>query len=356
MLRLIPFILLLLLLTQTSYASKDSKQKTQVKPGSLVQTAPVNNGSLIAYQSFIGTLYYSEISVVASQVAGLALKVNFESTDQVKKNQLLVELDHEILDSKKHALKASINEIRLQLEKVNKDLKRYTQLLKQKNVSQQQFDEIYYNKTALEQKLIALQAQLDILNIERRQSLIRAPFNGVITKKEISRGEWVDKGGKIATLVNPDEIYVLFDIPAGFANNLTFNKTIEVKINQKNYPASIQGLIIQGDSKTRTLPLKVKLDKGDKSLFGGLEAEIKLPRKSQSNSLLLPRDAVIKRFGQDIVFTIKEGKAQMIPVQVTLYQGTQAAVTAQGLTSSMRVITKGNERIFPDQAVRENQP
>jgi len=330
-----------------------AKKEQQAQPPSLVKTAAISNGSLVSYQSFIGTLHYSETSVVASQVAGLALKVNFDTTDKVKKEQILVELDHEILDSRKHAVKASIKEIRLQLEKVNKDLQRYTKLLKQKNVSQQQYDEIYYNKTTLEQKHIALKSQLDILNIERKQSLIRAPFNGFITTKEIYRGEWVDKGGRIATLVNPDKIYVLFDIPANFANNLTAKQSLEVTINQKKYPASIEGLIIQGDSKTRTLPLKIKLDRIDKSLYGGLEAEIKLPRNHQSNSLLLPRDAVIKRFGQDVVFTIKEGKAVMIPVVVNLYKDSQVAVTAENLNTQMRVITKGNERVFPNQAVME---
>jgi len=343
------FLIAILFITADVYAKKEQ----QTQPASLVKTAAISNGSLVSYQNFIGTLHYSETSVVASQVAGLALKVNFDTTDKVKKEQVLVELDHEILDSRKHAVKASIKEIRLQLEKVNKDLQRYTKLLRQKNVSQQQYDEIYYNKTTLEQKYIALQSQLDILNIERRQSLIRAPFNGFITTKEINRGEWVNKGGKIATLVNPNKVYALFDIPASFANNLTTKQSLKVTINNKKYPANIEGLIIQGDSKTRTLPLKIKLNKVDKSLYGGLEAVIKLPRNQQSNSLLLPRDAVIKRFGQDVVFTIKEGKAIMIPVVVNLYKNSQVAVTADKLNAQMRVITKGNERVFPNQAVME---
>jgi len=214
---------------------------------------------------------------VASQVAGLALKVNIDTTDRVKKGQIMVELDHEILDSKINAIKASIKEIRLQIEKVNKDLRRYTKLIRQKNVSQQQYDEVYYNKTTLEQKHIALQAELGILKIERRQSLIRAPYSGFISKKDVSRGEWVDKGGHIATLVNPDKIDVLFDIPASFASKLNYEQDFEVQINDKNYPASIQGLIIQGDAKTRTLPLKIKLDKVDNLGLG--EHKIFLTRK-----------------------------------------------------------------------------
>ncbi len=58
------------------------------------------------------------------------MKVGFETTDQIEKEQILVELDDEILNSKIKAIKASIKEIRLQLEKVNKDLRCYTKLLK----------------------------------------------------------------------------------------------------------------------------------------------------------------------------------------------------------------------------------
>jgi|GEM_PF-2021851 len=347
------FFCLAILIFNSAGANDKEKTKDSKAMGSLVKTAPVSNGSLTSYQNFIGTLHYSESSVVASQVAGLSLKVNFDTTEQVKKGQVLVELDHEILDSRINAIKASIKEIRLQIEKVNKDLRRYTKLIKQKNISQQQYDEVYYNKTTLEQKYIALQAELDILNIERKQSLIRAPYSGFITQKRVNRGEWVDKGGAIATLVNPEKVYVLFDVPAQFASRLDDAQEIEVTINEKVYKGSFEGVIIQGDSRTRTVPLKIKLDSIDDFFYGGLEAQIKLPRANQSDSILVPRDAVIKRFGQDVVFTIQDGKAQMIPVKVQIYDGSQVAVLAEGLTEQTKVITKGNERIFPGQAVME---
>lgn len=333
--------------------AKETKKADAKPKGSIVTTAPVSTGSLVSYQNFIGTIYYNETSVVASQVAGLALKVNFDSTDAVKKGQILVELDHEILDSRINAVRASIKEIRLQLEKVNKDLRRYTKLVRQKNVSQQQYDEVYYNKTTLEQKQIALQADLDVLKIERKQSLIRAPYSGFITLKSVNRGEWVEKGGAIATLVNPEKIYILFDIPVHFAAHLNTHQTVEVTVNGTRYQGQIEGLIVQGDAKTRTVPLKMTLDIQDNSIFAGAEAQIRLPRNQQSESILVPRDAVIKRFGQDVVFTIQEGKAQMIPVKVQLYDGSKVSVLAEGLSEQVRVIIKGNERIFPGQAVME---
>ena len=127
----------------------------------LVATALVKQGSLTKDQTFIGTVYFNQSSVLASQTQGLALSVNFDTAEHVKKGDILVELNHEILDAKIKAIRASLKELKLQQERADKDLKRYNRLLKQKSVSQQKFDEIYYDKIGLDQKIISLEAELD---------------------------------------------------------------------------------------------------------------------------------------------------------------------------------------------------
>ena len=322
-------------------------------PGaSLVETAEVTRGVLESDQTFIGTVYFNQSSVLASRTPGLALMVNFDTTRRVKKGDVLVELDHEILDANISALKASLKELKLQQERANKDLKRYELLLKQKSVSQQKFDEIYYGKIGLDQQLLSQQAELESLEIERSQSIIRAPFDGIISKRNVDVGEWVSKGGTIATLVNPHEIDVLFNIPASYASKINPGKEITVSIANEEFKGTIEGIIIDGDEKSRTFPLKIAIETQEQHLFAGMEARITLKTVMDFDTLLVPRDAVIKRFGQDVVFINKDNKAQMIPVTVVQYKNSTAAVTAEGLEAGMSVVTKGNERIFPDQALR----
>lgn len=69
--------------------------------------------------------------------------------------------------------------------------------------------------------------------------------------------------------------------------------------------------------------------------------------------MLLPRDSVIKRFGQNVVFAITDKMtAQMIPVQIVGFDGNSIAIAGQGLVPGMDIVVKGNERVFPNQAVK----
>ena len=333
-------IILLLLLTSPAIFS-----------ASVVETTAITQGVLSSNQNFIGTVNFSQSSVLASKRQGLVLKVNFDTTHRVSKDTLLVELDHEILDSKITALKASLKELDLQLEKATKDLKRYQQLLKQKSVSQQKYDDVYYDKTGLQQKYIAQRATLDSLTIERNQSFIKAPFDGVISKREVEVGEWVGEGGTIATLINPQRVEVLFNIPASFAMKMKKGSTVKVTIADKHYSGKVEGIILEGDNKSRTFPLKISLNANDAFLMAGMEAQISLQNELREDTLLVPRDAVINRFGHDVVFVDDNSAAKMFPVTVLLYKGSMAAIQAEGLKPGMKVVTKGNERLFPDQSL-----
>lgn len=328
----------------------------------LVQTSPITKGSLNTQQVFIGSIHFSQSSVLAAKTQGMALKVNFDTTQKIQEGDILVELDHEILNSKIKAVQASLKELNLLKEKSAKDLTRYKKLVKQKNVSQQKYDEIYYDKIRIDQQIISSNAELEALLIERQQNIIKAPFSGVITERYVEIGEWVDKGGKIATLVNPKKVTSLFDIPASYALEVKPSQSLSVTIGNHSFEGIIDGIIIKGDNISRTFPLKITLKTEAATLFEGMEAMINLPRSDKKKRLLVPRDAVIKRFGNDVIFIVEnvEGKntAKMYSVLVHIYDGSMAAISSidtnpdHELNTEMQVITKGNERVFPGQTLK----
>jgi hypothetical protein len=80
----------------------------------------------------------------------------------------------------------------------------------------------------------------------------------------------------------------------------------------------------------------------------GMRIDIDIPILKEEESLLVPRDAVIKRFGKDVVFAVVESKAVMFDVKIIGYKTNLVAIKAEGLHENMRVITKGNERIAPN--------
>ncbi|MCU7951339.1 MAG: hypothetical protein KZQ69_15255 [gamma proteobacterium symbiont of Bathyaustriella thionipta] len=83
----------------------------------LVTTADISTGILQTEQVFIGSIHFSQTSLLASKTQGMVLKVNFDTTSKMHQGDVLVELDHEILDSKIKALQASLKELKLLKEK-----------------------------------------------------------------------------------------------------------------------------------------------------------------------------------------------------------------------------------------------
>ena len=75
-----------------------------------------------------------------------------------------------------------------------------------------------------------------------------------------------------------------------------------------------------------------------------MEAKVSLPTGKKKKALIVERDAVIKKFGKQVVFVVEEGKARMLEVKVIGYTGTKAGISAEGLKAAMMVVTKGNER------------
>ena len=61
---------------------------------------------------------------------------------------------------------------------------------------------------------------------------------------------------------------------------------------------------------------------------------------------------MIKRFGKDVIFLDVKGIANMLPVQILGYTLENVAVSAKGLSEGASVVIKGNERIFPKQAIK----
>jgi len=319
---------------------------------SSIVTEPIEKGQLSQTQNFNGTLNFNQKSRLAAESDGLITKVYFDEGDFVKKGDLLLEIDSQILNANIKATEASIKEVGFSLQRAKLDFKRYEALLAKQSVSKQKYDEFYFQKMQLEQKLISLESSLQAQSIAKDKKSLRAPFSGYISKRSVQVGEWLKEGSQIALLVNPNIIDVIIHLPSSYIQNVSANKTVIVTINNKKYKTKIIGVLLNGNEKTRTFPLKLRLLPTKDLFFDGMQARLALEKSNTSDVLLVARDGVIKRFGKDVVFIVKDNKAVMVPVRIIAYKGEKVAISASELQTGDSVITKGNERIQPDQEIK----
>jgi RND family efflux transporter MFP subunit len=318
----------------------------------LVNTVKVVKGVVNPLEEFIGTLQFSNSSDLASQTSGMVKKINFEAGDFVKKGDILVQIDSDILEAKLSSAKAAYEIAKIKVEDGEKDYKRYQKLLEKKSISQKIYDDSFVTyKTAL-QNLDAAKANLDQLKIEKEHKTILAPYSGSIVTKNIDLGEWVSVGKTVASLVDRSSADLIFNLPTSYVYKLDKEISYSVKLGEKELDSKLYAAIAKGDVRTRTFPVKFKANITNSFIFEGMEVKIKLPRAKKIESLIVPRDAVIKRFGGDVIFINSDSKAMMLPVQITGYEKNNVAIEAKGLMEGMDVVVKGNERIFPNQPLQ----
>lgn len=319
----------------------------------LVNVASLEKGKINPLTEFTGTVKFENSSVLASETNGLVEKIYFEVGKKVKKGETLLKIDSSILDAQIKSAQAAVNTAKVELKNSKNDYNRYLALVQKKSIAQKTFDDMQLAYELAKQKLISSEAKLQELKIQKNKKLVKAPYDGVIVSKEINLNEWVNSGSKIANIVNTNNIEMMFNLPLGYVDELSKTKTYKIVLPNMSVDAKLYAAIPSGDKLTRTFPVRFKAVVKDKFIFDGAQAKIKLAKEIKKDALIINRDAVIKRFGQDVIFAINEESiANMIPVQIIGFDGLKAGIKAQGLQEGMKIVVKGNERVFPKQPVK----
>ncbi len=322
-------------------------------PGAaLIEVDTIKKGEVNPLQKFVGTVNFDKKSTLASQSSGLVKTVTFEVGDAIKKGKILIKIDSELLDAKIKSSMANLEISNIKLKNANKDFLRYKRLIETKSITAQEYDTSLLEFNSAEQNVISLKAQLKELKIQKAQKVVYAPFDGIIVEKNINIGEWASEGKSIATLVNTASIEIIFNLPANLVSGLKSKKIYEIKIANTILKAKFHSAIPKGDKLTRTFPVKFKANVKNMFVFDGQEASVNLAKNAKMESLIINRDAVINRFGSQVVFVNNKGAALMIPVKVLGYLGKDIAIAGKGLVEGMSVVVKGNERVFPNQPVQ----
>ena len=319
---------------------------------SLVEVQTLKKQEVNDLQEFVGTVNFDKKSKIASQSSGIAKKINFEVGQKVKKDEVLVQIDSDILEAQIKASMADVNMYEVQLKNAKKNYDRYSALVEKNSISQKVFDDAKVEYDVANENLISSKAKLNELTIQKSKKVIKAPYSGVIVEKNINLNEWLNQGNQVATIVNTQDLEIVFNLPISFIGGLKDGDVYDINISDEIIKAKLYAAIPSGDKLTRTFPVRFKADSGEKFIFDGASAKISFAKESKTQALVISRDAVIKRFNMDVIFAIVNEKAVMIPVKAITYYGLNAAIMADGLVEGMQIVTKGNERVFPDMPVQ----
>lgn len=328
-------------------------QQQKAPPPVPVQVAPVETRLVSDQIALIGTAEPIARSTIASEVSGLVEFFPVREGDFVKKGDLLVRLKSTYLNLGLKGMIASRDSIRANLEFAEKELARLRELKKSRSIAETKYDSALYTYRSLADKLHQSEAQIEQLEYEIRQKEVRAPFSGFVSREHTQIGEWITPGGAVVTLLDLKEIHITVDVPGHYAVTLSVDSRVDViikSLSDSRIPGRISALLPQGNAAARTFPVRIRLANPAYRIKSGMEASVTFNLREQKEALLVPKDAVVTSGSDRTVFTVIDGRAMPAGVRILGYYGGHVAV-AGNIKPGDRVITRGNERLRPGQAV-----
>jgi RND family efflux transporter MFP subunit len=351
----VSLVYLFFLLGNSSYAFAQEKPgdqteaKAPAQPPALVEVAQILHGEAEPMVEFVGTVYFARKSDVAAEVEGVVEQVFFEEGYRVKSGDPLVRLGADILDTLIDATRAEYELVLVELEQAQKELNKREPLYREGSVSESAYDEYFFKSKMLQNRSMSLKASLERLLLEKKKKIIRAPFDGIVVLKNAEKGEWVESGGMVAVIADDRSVDIVVNVPAGMLKYLQPGKELTVKSENEKLTGKFLSYVPKGDVATRTFDVKIRMQ-NSAGLIEGMEARALMPSAEKREGLKAPRDALLDKAGQNVVWLVKDAAAKMVPVQVTGYDGMYVGITGPGLENGDIVVVKGNERL------REGQP
>lgn len=324
----------------------------QEQPPAKVAVTEIRKESIAENRSFIGILTYDRTSSISSDVSGLVKEVLVKEGDRVKKGDSLVSLDTELLDKEIALRKTRIEQVQLRLELAAKNVERLKTLLTRKGTSEKNYDDALYAYQDAQAEKKTSELELEKLLIQKRKSIIKAPYDGVVLTKNVDTGDWVQQGKNLISMGAVQDLIIRVPVEESTLRFVTVGENIPVMINAYNseITGTLLGVDPVADERTKNVFLKIAIPLQDE-VIENMSATAFVPTSEKRDLSIIPRDALIKFQGKDFVYTIKENKASILPVNIVTYLGNEIGADNPYFVPGMVVVVEGNERLKADQPV-----
>ena len=258
-----------------------------------VKTTAVEQAEFKDVIQALGTSRANEQVTITTKNSAIVDVISFNDGQQVKKGDILVQLNAQEATAKVNELQANLAESIAQLH-------RFEDLLSKKATAKSLVDEQEAKTKAIAAQLASAQAKLDDLTI-------KAPFDGVLGFREISTGAFINIGDIITSLDDLSVIKVDFFIPERFLTTIKINQKITASSSAYGKQTFI-GKIISVDSRidpiTRTLQVRAEINNKKGQLRPGMLFNIMIERQVDT-ILQLPESAIIPIEEKHFIFVVE---------------------------------------------------
>jgi len=358
----IALALLLLVAVPFSFANAQPARQSlvgvdMVRTEPLSQTVPV-----------IGTLIAKQSGDVAVEIGGTVRQLKVAVGERIKQGQVIAVLEADGRKARAKVLAAELDGQQALLEVARADLALAKQemdrqgRLKKTNAFNRSVYETRLQNFARAQAQIsrakaaiaAKRADMGVMELEISKALITSPYAGVVVERKTEQGSYVRSGDAVIRLIADKQLEIEANVPALHIGGLTPGASVNAKLaDGTQFTAVVRASLPIENPRTRTRPVRFvpQWPKGITRLASGQSVTLFLPTGKARQVVTVHKDAIVAKRGRNVVFVIRDGKAESRNVTLGVSTGGRIEVVA-GLKVGDVTVVRGNERLRPGSAVK----
>jgi len=324
-------------------------------------------------------------ATISAKITGKIVEVLVEEGLTVKSNQVLARLDDSnvrralaVAQASLESARLNLDETRALLKQADREYTRTTELAKARIASQSDLDKAESDAVSLRARLVRQEgdvrvAEKQVATAEQDidDTIVRAPFSGVITTKDAQPGEMispVSAGGGftrtgVCTVVDMESLEIEIDVNESYINRVKQDQPAEATLDSYpswKIPCKVIAIIPTADRQKSTVKVRVGFDQLDPRILPEMGVKVAFHETKASGAAavratLVPKGAIRQEGGRDVVLVVQNGVVERRAVTVAGSEGEDVVVNA-GLASGERVVVDGPEGLQDRAAVREKRP
>ncbi|WP_338845758.1 efflux RND transporter periplasmic adaptor subunit [Massilia sp. W12] len=344
--------------SQAGNAPEKKEKKEQPAPIYELAAADVNTISLRELPVHIalhGSLIPARSATIKARAAGVVLESLVEEGMSVQQGQILARIDTADLQARLASQQAAVDEARARLSMAQKNHHTNQALLQQKYISQNAYDQVQNSVELAEANLKSARAQLDVARIALADSVVRAPFAGVISKRYLQAGDKAAPDMPVFGLVNLERLTLEAAVPAAEVARIHAGQDVQFSVDgmeKKRFTGKVERINPTADPASRTLTVYVQVQ-NDGSLKGGMYARGVVAVEKSRQTPVMPLLALRQEGGQDVVYLIKNGELKTQAVKLGVRNEAEGvAEVSQGLQAGDEVLLTRSDSLKPGSKVK----
>jgi membrane fusion protein (multidrug efflux system) len=298
-------VVLLLITFWFGYMRKSAEitEKKKIVP---VEIETVSTGPIEETIEMTGWIKANQVVDVASKVAGRVESlyvlsdggdsVAVEEGVSVKEGQQVAVIDHDVYLAQVAAAEASVKAGEVEFNDAEREKKRIVALFEGGSATEQSRDKAITAAELAMARLALAKSNLELAQINLRESTITSPIGGIITTKHIDQGNLIRIGDRIVTIADMGMVKVIVAVAEKYGAAITVGTPVKIRVDafpERVFDNKVYSIYPALDAQTHTIQVEIRLDNHELLLKPGMFARVTLITKRKDDVVVVPRDVVL---------------------------------------------------------------